>query len=52
LIVLTSFGQSFSPEELEKAGIEAYLMKPVKQSRLFDCMANALDKAMVEAPAS
>ena len=50
LIVLTSFGQSFSPEELEKAGIEAYLMKPVKQSRLFDRMANALDKAMVEAP--
>ena len=51
LIILTSFGQSYSPEELEKAGIEAYLMKPAKQSRLFDCMANALDKAMVAAPA-
>jgi two-component system sensor histidine kinase/response regulator len=49
LIVLTSVGQSFSSEELQKAGIEAYLMKPVNQSRLFDCMANALDKAMVEA---
>jgi signal transduction histidine kinase/CheY-like chemotaxis protein len=51
LIILTSFGQSYSPEELEKAGVVAYLMKPAKQSRLFDCMANALDKAMVEAPA-
>ena len=34
LIVLTSFGQTFSPAELKAAGIEAYLVKPVKKSRL------------------
>jgi two-component system, sensor histidine kinase and response regulator len=48
LVVLTSFGQAFSPEELKAAGIEAYLVKPVKQSRLFDCLANALRKAAAE----
>jgi two-component system, sensor histidine kinase and response regulator len=48
LIVLTSFGQAFSPAELKAAGIEAYLVKPVKQSRLFDCLANALRKAAAE----
>jgi two-component system sensor histidine kinase/response regulator len=47
LIVLTSFGQAFSPAELKSAGIEAYLVKPVKQSRLFDCLANAMGKAEV-----
>ena len=48
LIVLTSFGQSFSPAELKEAGIDAYLVKPVKQSRLFDCLANAMGNAMAE----
>jgi two-component system, sensor histidine kinase and response regulator len=48
LIVLTSFGQSFSPAELKTAGIEAYLVKPVKQSRLLDCMVSAMDKAVVK----
>jgi two-component system sensor histidine kinase/response regulator len=44
LIVLTSFGQVFSPAELKTAGIEAYLVKPVKQSRLLDCVVNAVTK--------
>jgi two-component system sensor histidine kinase/response regulator len=44
LIVLTSFGQIFSPAELKAAGIEAYLVKPVKQSRLFDCVVGAVVK--------
>jgi signal transduction histidine kinase/ActR/RegA family two-component response regulator len=52
LIVLTSFGQTFTPQTLAAAGIEAYLVKPVKQSRLFDCMVNATGKAADEnAPA-
>jgi signal transduction histidine kinase/CheY-like chemotaxis protein len=46
LIVLTSFGQTFRPEELAAAGIEAYLVKPVKQSLLFDCMVSAMGKAV------
>ena len=44
LIVLTSVGQLFSSAELKRAGIEAYLVKPVKQSRLFDCLVGAIHK--------
>jgi CheY-like chemotaxis protein len=38
LIVLTSIGHAVSSAELQHLGIEAYLVKPVKQSRLFDCL--------------
>ena len=38
LIVLTSLGQSLRSDELKRRGIEACLVKPVKQSRLFDCL--------------
>ncbi len=48
LIVLTSFGQTFRPAELEVAGIEAYLVKPVKQLRLFDCLVHVLARAGAE----
>jgi two-component system, sensor histidine kinase and response regulator len=41
---LTSFGQTLSPAELKAAGIEAYLVKPVKKSRLLDCLVNAMGK--------
>jgi two-component system, sensor histidine kinase and response regulator len=44
LIVLTSFGQTLSPAELKAAGIEAYLVKPVKKSRLLDCLVSAMGK--------
>ena len=46
LIILTSFGEAFSPAELKAAGVKAYLVKPVKQSRLFDCVVSAMDKAV------
>ena len=48
LIVLTSFGQSFSLAELKAAGIEAYLVKPVKRSRLLDCVVRATGKAVAK----
>jgi signal transduction histidine kinase/CheY-like chemotaxis protein len=48
LIVLTSFGQSCSPAELKAAGIEAYLVKPVKQSHLLECLVSAMGKAMAK----
>jgi two-component system, sensor histidine kinase and response regulator len=38
LIVLTSMGQSVPAAQLRELGVEAYLVKPVKQSRLFDCL--------------
>jgi signal transduction histidine kinase/CheY-like chemotaxis protein len=45
IIILTSFGQAFSPAELKAAGIEDYLVKPIKQSRLFDCVVSAVGKS-------
>jgi signal transduction histidine kinase/CheY-like chemotaxis protein len=49
LIVLTSFGQSFKSQELAAAGIDAYLVKPVKQSRLYDCMASSIARGVAVA---
>jgi two-component system sensor histidine kinase/response regulator len=47
LVALTSLGQTCSAEELKLAGIDTHLVKPVKQSRLFDCLVNAMGKAPV-----
>jgi PAS domain S-box-containing protein len=50
LIMLTSLGHRFEPEELKAVGLDAYLVKPVKQSRLFDCLADVMGSStMVEA---
>jgi hypothetical protein len=38
-----------SNEELKAIGIAAYLVKPVKQSRLFDSLVNAMGNAQSEA---
>jgi light-regulated signal transduction histidine kinase (bacteriophytochrome)/DNA-binding response OmpR family regulator len=38
LIVLTSMGHAPHSAELARLGIESFLVKPVKQSRLFDCL--------------
>jgi PAS domain S-box-containing protein len=48
LIVLTSMGCAHTRNELKAAGIDAYLLKPVKQSRLFDCVVNVLGRAAAE----
>jgi CheY-like chemotaxis protein len=42
LIMLTSLGHRFSAEELKAVGLDAYLVKPVKQSRLFDCLVDVM----------
>jgi CheY-like chemotaxis protein len=44
LIMLTSLGHRFEAEELRAAGLDAYLVKPVKQSRLFDCLADVMGR--------
>ena len=44
LIILTSSGQQPGTKELEAAGIEACLVKPVKQLRLFDCLVSVMTK--------
>ena len=48
LIILTSLGKSMTGEELKTAGIDAYLVKPVKQSRLFDSLVNVMGQAHAE----
>jgi two-component system, sensor histidine kinase and response regulator len=42
LIILTSLGQVMGTDELRDIGIDAYLVKPVKQSRLFDCLVDVI----------
>jgi signal transduction histidine kinase/AmiR/NasT family two-component response regulator len=45
LIALTPLGHALSAGELQRAGIEAALSKPVKQSHLFDCLVSVIGKA-------
>jgi two-component system, sensor histidine kinase and response regulator len=45
LILLTSMGRQFSSETLREAGIATCLVKPVKQSELFNSMVDVLAKA-------
>ena len=45
LVALTALGQASSAEELKIAGIDASLAKPVKQSRLFDCLITPIGEA-------
>ncbi|MBU6399942.1 MAG: PAS domain-containing protein, partial [Verrucomicrobia bacterium] len=42
LVILTSLGTRLGAQALREAGIAAYLVKPVKQSRLLDCLANVM----------
>ena len=48
LIILTSMGYMHSTTELKAAGVDAYLVKPIKQSRLFDCLVNVLGRTTAE----
>jgi signal transduction histidine kinase/AmiR/NasT family two-component response regulator len=47
LIALTPPGQPLDDGEMQAAGIDATLGKPVKQSRLFDCLVTVIDQAEV-----
>src|SRR5205823_4440509 len=42
LVMLTSLGLRLDAEAWRSAGIDAYLVKPVKESRLFDCLATVM----------
>ncbi|HEY0793690.1 MAG TPA: response regulator, partial [Chthoniobacterales bacterium] len=48
LIILTSLSQSLTTAELTEIGIDAYVCKPVKQSRLFDCMLGVMGAVAAE----
>jgi len=45
LILLLSFGKRVSSEELHASGFTDCCFKPVRQSALFDCLANAMGEA-------
>ena len=42
LVLLTSLGNNLDAEEMKKVGIEACVLKPVKQSRLFERLAQVM----------
>jgi len=42
LIMLTSVGRRGDAADLKKIGFDAYLIKPVKKSQLYDCLATVL----------
>ncbi len=48
LIILTSLGHIMTQQELKAIGIDAYLVKPVKQSRLFDCLVDVVGHTMAD----
>jgi two-component system, sensor histidine kinase and response regulator len=44
LVMLTSHGQLLTPTELQVFGIDSCIIKPAKQSRLFDCVTDAMNQ--------
>ncbi|MBC8037057.1 MAG: response regulator [Rhizobiales bacterium] len=48
LIILTSLGHVMAQKELKAIGIDACLVKPVKQSRLFDCLVDVVGQTASE----
>lgn len=42
LILMPSFGQRGHTQSAKETGIDGYLIKPVRQSDLFDCIANVM----------
>jgi CheY-like chemotaxis protein len=42
LIMLSSLSEAMRQSELRAIGIESYLVKPVKQSRLFECLLDVM----------
>jgi CheY-like chemotaxis protein len=51
IVVLTSLAHHPEEADYRRLGISAYLTKPVKQSRLFDCVAMAMGQVDEPAPA-
>src|SRR5207247_9751849 len=45
LVMLTSLGLRLDADAWRGAGIDAYLVKPVKESRLFDCLVTVIAEA-------
>ncbi len=48
LVLLSSMGERLDAEELKAAGIDDCLVKPVKESLLFDCLATLMGRVAVQ----
>jgi signal transduction histidine kinase/CheY-like chemotaxis protein len=48
LVILSSHGQLLSPNELKEFGIDSCIIKPAKQSRLFDCISDAMARVTAQ----
>jgi two-component system sensor histidine kinase/response regulator len=46
LVMMTSLGERGDARRLQAIGFSAFLVKPVKQSQLYDCLATILDGAV------
>jgi two-component system sensor histidine kinase/response regulator len=42
MVMLTSFGKRLDAPTLARAGIAAFLLRPIKQARLFDCLSKVM----------
>jgi PAS domain S-box-containing protein len=51
LVMVTSFGKRGDAKRFKAIGFSAYLIKPVKQSQLYDCLATIIGAAAPEAAA-
>lgn len=49
LVMLTSAGQYGDAEAAQRAGIEAYMSKPVRQSELYNCLATLMEGEIISA---
>jgi CheY-like chemotaxis protein len=49
-VILTSMGHRPDSGELSAAGVAAYLVKPVRQARLLDCLESVLNQVHAPAP--
>jgi two-component system, sensor histidine kinase and response regulator len=45
LLLLTSVGGQGEPEEARRAGVDAYLTKPIRQAQLLDCLVTMLGRS-------
>ena len=50
MVMLTSLGQRFSADELQSAGLDAYLVKPVKKDLLFKTLLRVMSDAPTPRP--
>ncbi|MES2705529.1 MAG: response regulator [Verrucomicrobiota bacterium] len=50
LIILSSIGSHAFAEDFKQAGIEEYLVKPVRQSSLYDCISAVMTKGPATRP--